>query len=156
MPTRKVRRKTRKKVRRKTRKKVRRKTGRKHKMMNQEIYNTGSYQYDDILDIKDIYLQQRILNKLHTYNIHDYDENEIDKDIDKDKDIVIYIDTKRLQFVIDEIDNNIPIYPVYIKRIQIWTRPHTPNRYKYIVMNGNHRITASVIRGFTKIPVLYV
>ena len=144
----------RRKTRRKVRRKVRRKTRRKHKMMNQEIYNTGSYQYDDVLDIKDIYLQERVLNKLHEYNIHDYDENEIDKNVDKD--IVIYIDTKRLQFVINEIDNNLPIYPVSIKRIQIWTRPHDPNRYKYIVMNGNHRITASVIRGFTKIPVLYV
>ena len=96
--------------------------------------------------------QERVLNKLHEYNIHDYDNNKIDNNIEK----YVIIDQERLQFVINEIDKNIPIYPVCIKRIRLRTPPQAPNRYNYIVMNGNHRITASIIKGFTKIPVLFL
>mgnify|MGYP004149075307 CR=1 FL=1 len=46
---------------------------------------------------------------------------------------------------IDEIDNNTPVYPVEIKRTQLWTPRNAPIRYRYTVMNGNHRITASAI-----------
>jgi len=121
-------------------------------MIEEQVYNTGNIKYDDIIYIKDIYIQQRVLNKLHEYDIHDYDNNNIDNDIDN----FVTIQQKRLQFVIDEIDNNTTIYPIEIKRSQLWTPRHASKKYKYIVMNGNHRITASVIRGFTKIPVIFV
>lgn len=138
---------------RKSKSKRRRYLG-KYRMIAQQgqVYNTGDFQYDDIINIKDIHIQQRVLNKLHEYDIHDYDNNNIDNNVED----FVTIQQNRLQLVIDEIDNNTPVYPVEIKRTQLWTPRNAPIRYRYTVMNGNHRITASAIRGFTKIPVKFV
>ena len=121
-------------------------------MISKTSYNSTEVLVDnDIIPIKIITLQTRIINQLKKHNwIGDLTLFKVNNN-------GIVGELMRMDDMLNAMREGRKLPPVVIKKIELYTPPHIKvPKYSYNICDGAHRIAASLLMGYDMIPIIYL